>query len=589
MSGADDGPQPGLAFGHGGVAYGGSEHSGVEQLTGKLESFGRVANVDWNDGGFAALELEAALFQLAFEEFCIGPEFLDQLFAGGRIQQRKRRPACRGGGRGMRSGKQKGPSAQIKKIDQVARPTNVAAHDADGFAQRTDLNVHATVAIEMVHSAAAAAAEHAAGVRVVHHHDAVVFFGQVAQLRQRGDVAIHRKDAVGNDELLAGEAGVFLQDTVAVFYVLVLKHFDGGAGQTRSINDGGMIQFVGDDQVFFTEHSGNRAGIGGESGLKDHAGFDVFELGDLFFQLHVELHGSGNGADGASARAKFLGSLNRGFPERLVGGEAEIVVRGQVDDFSAVENANRLLLALQDAEFGRDTFGAQLLQLFADILQRIVARWHSGLRHGPSLLVTGCLPGSLGGRRARIYSAPLPGCQQMQFRSELLRHAVGIHQDFAGQAALQLGKSIFKLLKIDALAEKRLQIQTARFEQGGHLHPGFIHATAVDALDRRAFENDIVDQVEGNVFGGNAEQGSAATGAQGLKALLDGGGVAAHFEEDIHTGAAGLADDFFRGVFRSGIDDYIGAHFFGHAAAVFVGFGGEHCGAPTSFGHGDGH
>ena len=69
-----------------------------------------------------------------------------------------------------------------------------------------------------------------------------------------------------------------------------------GAGQAGAVDDDGVVQLVGDDEVFFAQHRRHRAGIGGESGLEDHAGFDVFEARDLLFQLHVDFHGAGDGA-----------------------------------------------------------------------------------------------------------------------------------------------------------------------------------------------------------------------------------------------------------------------------------------------------
>ena len=111
----------------------------------------------------------------------------------------------------MRSRKKERTCAEIKKIDQVARTTNIAAHHADRFAQRADLDVNSPVHIEMIDRAASSAAEHARRVRVIDHHDAIVFVGEVAELRQRRDVAIHRKDAVGNDELVALPVVGFLQ------------------------------------------------------------------------------------------------------------------------------------------------------------------------------------------------------------------------------------------------------------------------------------------------------------------------------------------------------------------------------------------
>ena len=64
-------------------------------------------------------------------------------------------------------------------------PGDVAAEDADRLRQRADLHVHAAVHAEVIDRPAAVRAEHAARVRVVHHHDAAEFLGQRAQVGQR--------------------------------------------------------------------------------------------------------------------------------------------------------------------------------------------------------------------------------------------------------------------------------------------------------------------------------------------------------------------------------------------------------------------
>jgi hypothetical protein len=92
----------------------------------------------------------------------------------------------------------------IEEIDQIAGAANVSAQRADGFRERSDLNIDAAVHVEMIDGAAAVAAEHAGGVGVVDHHDGAVFFGELAQRGQRADVAVHGEDAVGDQQLFAG-------------------------------------------------------------------------------------------------------------------------------------------------------------------------------------------------------------------------------------------------------------------------------------------------------------------------------------------------------------------------------------------------
>ena len=114
-------------------------------------------------------------------------------------------------------------------------------------------------------------------MRVVHHHDAVVFFGEIAESGEIGDVAVHGKNAVGDEQLLAIPVFGFFQDAAAVGGVFVFENFDGGAGEAAAVDDRGVIQLVGDDEIFFAEDRGDGSGVGGEAGLKYDAGFDFFE------------------------------------------------------------------------------------------------------------------------------------------------------------------------------------------------------------------------------------------------------------------------------------------------------------------------
>jgi len=89
-----------------------------------------------------------------------------------------------------------------------------------------------------------------------------------------------------------------------------------------------VVELVGEDEVFFAEDAGDSAGVGGEAGLEDDAGFDSFEGGDLFFELHVDVHGAGDGADCSRAYAVFFRRGDGGFLEARVVAEAEVVVGG---------------------------------------------------------------------------------------------------------------------------------------------------------------------------------------------------------------------------------------------------------------------
>ena len=62
--------------------------------------------------------------------------------------------------------------------------------------------------------------------------------------------------------------------------VLVREDVDLGAREAAAVDDAGVVELVGDDVVVLAEDGGDGAGVGGEAGLKDDAGFDVLEGGD---------------------------------------------------------------------------------------------------------------------------------------------------------------------------------------------------------------------------------------------------------------------------------------------------------------------
>ena len=238
--------------------------------------------------------LKPSSSQLLLPEARVLPELLDALRLFSRTSNAAMQVAATEGGCDVEN--RNGRRAMIEELDEVAGAADIAAERADSLRQRADLDIYAAVHIEMVDGAAAVAAQHAGGVRVIDHHDGAIFFGEVAERGQRADVAVHGEDAVGDQQPLAGlvlDAGQLL---FGVGGVLVAKTRILARDRRAPSMMRGVVQLVGDDEVFFAEHRRDRAGIGGEAGLKDHAGFDVLEARDLLFQLHVDLHGAGDSA-----------------------------------------------------------------------------------------------------------------------------------------------------------------------------------------------------------------------------------------------------------------------------------------------------
>ena len=136
--------------------------------------------------------------QPLLEETRVGPELFCHL--GSCSSTSSARDAGGGHRRRMRSGEQERPGAVVKELDQRSRSRHVAAQGPERLRQRAHLHVHAAVQAEMVDGTAPVLAEDAAAVGIVHHHDAAMLLGDVGQLRQHTDVAIHAEDAVRDDQ-----------------------------------------------------------------------------------------------------------------------------------------------------------------------------------------------------------------------------------------------------------------------------------------------------------------------------------------------------------------------------------------------------
>src|SRR6266487_1063538 len=97
---------------------------------------------------------------------------------------------------------------------------------------------------EMVNGAASVAAEDPGSVCVVHHHDRAVLLGEITKSRQWPNIAIHRKDAVTNQEFpsrLVFHAG---QLGFSIGEVLVLEDENLRPREPRPVNDGSVIELI---------------------------------------------------------------------------------------------------------------------------------------------------------------------------------------------------------------------------------------------------------------------------------------------------------------------------------------------------------
>jgi len=211
--------------------------------------------------------------------------------------------------------------------------------------------------------APAGLAHEAGGVGVVHHDQGVVLVGQVADLLQPDDVAVHGEGAVGGDHLeaatfligfleaalqplgrLAGGRVQFLD----VAHVGVLVGPPLGLAEAHAVDDGGVVQRVADDGVPLAEQRLEHGAVGVEAGGEQDGVVHAQELRHLPLQGLVDVLGAADEPDRRQAVAAVVDPLVGGPDQLGVGGEPEIVVGAEVEALLPLDDDLGALGALDD-------------------------------------------------------------------------------------------------------------------------------------------------------------------------------------------------------------------------------------------------
>ena len=183
---------------------------------------------------------------------------------------------------------------------------------------------------------------------------------------QRGDVAVHREDAVGDDQRAA--AARLAQPPGEVLDVAVAVDEGLGPGQPAAVDDAGVVELVGEDDARRARASaGDRAGVGEVAGAEEQRRLVALErapaarssrrCGAMLPEISREAPAPAPQRIAASAAAaRTCGWL----------GEAEVVVRAEQQDRLAVEQHPRPLRPVDQAQPAVEPAVAELLQPLCD-------------------------------------------------------------------------------------------------------------------------------------------------------------------------------------------------------------------------------
>ena len=210
-------------------------------------------------------------------------------------------------------GEQVRAGALTQPLNHLFARSSVAARRATKrFAQRTGDDIYAAHYVAVFVGAAAIFADKANRVRVIHHYQRVVFIRQIAHAFQVGDHAVHGEHAVGGDQHVAGTGftGLF-QAGFQLNHVVVGVAETLRFAQAYTVDDGGVVQGVGDNRVFCTEQGLKQTAVGVEAGGVQNRVFHSEEVRQLLLKLLVAVLGTADKANGGHAEAVGIHAVFR--------------------------------------------------------------------------------------------------------------------------------------------------------------------------------------------------------------------------------------------------------------------------------------
>ena len=180
---------------------------------------------------------------------------------------------------------------------------------------------------------------------IIHVNQSVILLCKVANLIQLRYEAVHGKDAVGGYEPCPVTLR-FFQDRFQFVHVAVGIAETLRLAETDAVNDGGVVELIGNDCIFRTEQSFKEAAVGVEAGGVEDGVVHLQESGNLILQLLVDGLRTADEPDGTESEPPLFDTLFRRPDQLGMVCQAEVVVGAEVDDRTVVYRDGSALLRL---------------------------------------------------------------------------------------------------------------------------------------------------------------------------------------------------------------------------------------------------
>src|SRR6266446_6951354 len=143
------------------------------------------------------------------------------------------------------------------------------------------------------------------GVRVINHYERLVWFGEMTDRGEVGNVTVHREYTVGRDHFEPGFAG-FAEFDLEVLHVVVGVAQALRFAKPDAIDDAGVVKFVRDNGIFRSEQGLEQATVSIKARAIKDGVFHAQEFAEFGLELLMDALRAANEANTGHAVTPFV-------------------------------------------------------------------------------------------------------------------------------------------------------------------------------------------------------------------------------------------------------------------------------------------
>ena len=240
---------------------------------------------------------------------------------------------------------------------------------AQSLAECAGVNVDAVSHTTKLRCAATIRANKTDRVRIIDHHQRLVFIGQRADAVEIGNDAVHREHPIGCDHLVARPGSISeLQLRFEIRHIVVAIAKALCLAQAHTIDDAGVVEFIADHRIFLAQQRFEQTTVGIKARSVENRVLGAQKCRDRGFEVAMARLGAANEAYRGHAETEIGQTAFGGGNQARIIGKTQIIVGAKIDDFRARLQTQRSLLWCCDQPFALEkSVHANLFQRRVDV------------------------------------------------------------------------------------------------------------------------------------------------------------------------------------------------------------------------------